>query len=288
MTRRTSRLLLIAAAFLVGLAAAQPPSYLASIERWRTDHEAGLRADDGWLTVVGLAWLKEGPNRAGSAEGSDVRLPAAAPAALGVFTLAAGRVTFEPAAGAAAALNGKPASAQLIRPDADRITTASVTLLLIKRGDRYGIRIRDRESAARRAFAGESWYPASESWRITARFEPYVPPKMLPILNVLGQVELQPSPGAAVFTLGGKEYRLDPIGQGRQLFFIFRDATSGDTTYPAGRFLYSPAPRDGQVVLDFNRAENPPCAFTEFATCPLPPKQNQLPIRVDAGEKYRK
>jgi hypothetical protein len=265
---------------------AQNPASTAALERWRADHETALRSSDGWLTVVGLAWLKDGANRAGSAAGAEVLLPSGAPAALGTFRLAAGVVTFEPAPGVEAATNGRQGAGGVIRPDADRVTTGSVTLLVIKRGDRIGVRIRDSRSAARRDFTGETWYPASDAWRVTARLEPYDPPKLIPILNVLGQIDPQPSPGALVFTVAGREFRLDPVAQGRQLFIIFKDLTSADTTYPSGRFLYAPMPANGQVVLDFNKAENPPCAFTEFATCPLPPKQNQLPIRIEAGERH--
>jgi hypothetical protein len=274
------------------LAGFQPAaSYVELIQQWRDRHQADLKADDGWLTVVGLEWLHDGANRAGSAPGSAVRLPADAPASLGVFTLSAGRVTFEPAPGHPVQINGQPApGASRLRPDterpSDRLTIGTLSLTLIERGDRFGIRVRDRQSPARLAFTDERWYPTRETWRISARFEPYQPPKMLPIVNVLGQVESQASPGAVVFTLDGRDYRLDPIGQGRRLFFNFKDRTSGDTTYPAGRFLYADLPQNGRVALDFNKAENPPCAFTEFATCPLPPKQNQLPVRVEAGELY--
>jgi hypothetical protein len=267
-------------------AVAQVSPSPASLERWRADHEAVLRAEDGWLTVVGLVWLKEGENRTGSGADADVRLPAGAPDRLGVFRLADGTVTFEPAPGAQVARNGRPGSAGVIRPDLDKVTAGSLTLLIIRRGDRLGVRIKDRESAARREFAGETWFPGHDVWRVNARFEPYDPPKLIPILNVLGQTESQPCPGALVFTVAGREFRLDPITQGGQLFIIFKDLTSADSTYPAGRFLYASMPRSGQVVLDFNKAENPPCAFTAFATCPLPPKQNQLPIRIEAGEKY--
>jgi hypothetical protein len=264
----------------------QPAGPVASLERWRAEHEAALRSDDGWLTVVGLAWLREGENRAGSAAGMEVQLPSGAPPRLGTFRLAGGVVTFEPSQGVDAATNGARGTGGVIRPDVDRVVTGTLPLLVITRGDRVGVRIKDRESAARRAFAGEVWYPGSGAWRVTARFERYDPPKAIPILNVIGQIEPQPSPGALVFTLAGREFRLDPIAQGRQLFIIFKDLTSGDTTYPSGRFLYASLPANGQVELDFNKAENPPCGFTAFATCPLPPKQNQLPVRIEAGEKY--
>ncbi|MGE5361342.1 MAG: DUF1684 domain-containing protein [Bacteroidales bacterium] len=285
-----STIRLVAATCLLATAVAPAPlqdaDYARSIERWRADHESALRADDGWLTVVGLEWLKPGPNRAGSTPTADIKLPPPAPPNIGVFQLDRGQVKFEPAADARAQVNGNPASSMVLRPDVDKITSGTLTLFVIKRGDRFGIRIKDRESEARRKFTRESWYPARESWKVVARFEPYQPPKMIPIANVLGQVEPQPCPGVAVFVLGGKECRLEPIAEGSRLFFIFRDATSGKTTYGAGRFLYASRPEGGRVVLDFNKAENPPCAFTPFATCPLPPRQNELPIRVEAGERY--
>jgi len=283
------RLLTIPFLVAATLALAQGPDYVASIERWRAGYETALRAEDGWLTVVGLHWLEPGDNPAGSAAGSKVLLPPAAPARLGSFRLEGGQVHFEPASVPGLAVNGRPATATALRaddqPPYDRVTAGSLTLFVIHRGDRFGIRVRDRESQARKAFTGTRWYPVDVRWRVVARFVPYQPPKMIPILNVLGQVTPQPSPGYAAFDIGGREYRLDPTGEGRTLFFNFRDATSGDTTYAAGRFLYADAPVNGQVVLDFNRAENPPCAFSEYATCPLPPKQNVLAIRVEAGEQ---
>ena len=265
---------------------AQEPASSPSLERWRADHEAALRSSDGWLSVVGLAWLKAGANRAGSAAGADVQLPAGTPATVGTFRLAAGVVTFEPTPGVDVATSRARGAGGVIRPDVDRVSSGSLTLLVIKRGDRVGVRIKDSRSASREQFAGEIWYPGNDAWRVTARFERYDPPKLIPILNVIGQVEPQPSPGALVFALAGREFRLDPIEQDGRLFVIFKDSTSGETTYPSGRFLYASMPANGQVLLDFNKAENPPCAFTEFATCPLPPRQNQLPIRVEAGEKY--
>ena len=290
MLRRVLAVSLLSAATL---ALAQVPDYAGTIERWRAGKEAALRAEDGWLTVVGLHWFEPGENAAGSAPGTKIPLPSPAPPRLGVFRLEGGQVRFEPGQVPGVTINGKqPAGATLLRPDVeppyDRISVGSLTMFVIKRGDRLGLRVRDRESAARRAFKGQEWYPVTPAWRIVARFVPYQPPKMIPILNVLGQVTPEPCPGYAEFTTAASSfrYRLEPTGDGRTLFFNFRDATSGETTYPAGRFLYTEAPVNGHVVLDFNKAENPPCAFSEFATCPLPPKQNTIAIRVEAGERY--
>jgi len=273
---------------------AQPHDYRTSIGAWRAEHDRKLRAEDGWLAVVGLAWLEPGENAAGSAATAGVRLPAPAPPAVGRFRLERGLVTFTPAPDTDIRLNGRPLGAPTpLRSDAggaaDKLSIGSLTLYVIERGGRLGIRIKDSNSEPRRQFAGERWYPVQEAWRVTGRFVPHPTPKAVPIVNALGQVENQPSPGYVAFTIGGREYRLDPIAQGgpdAPLFFIFKDRTAGATTYPAGRFLYADPPRDGRVELDFNKAENPPCAFTPFATCPLPPKQNELPVRIEAGELY--
>ncbi len=265
-------------------------SYRAGLERWRAEREADLRAEDGWLSVVGLAWLRPGVNPAGRDPAAAVRLPAPAPARLGVFHLEGTTVRFEPI-DPGVRVNGAPAKAGVIRSDLERpvdvITAGTLSLTVIRRGDRAGVRAKDRASEKRRAYPALKWYPARETWRVTARFVPHAPPRTIKIANVLGQLDDQPSPGYVVFTAGGREQRLDALaGSSGGLFFILRDGTSGKTTYPAGRFLYTDAPRDGRVVLDFNKAENPPCAYTEFATCPLPPKQNWLRVAIEAGEQY--
>jgi hypothetical protein len=161
--------------------------------------------------------------------------------------------------------------------------------LVIERGDRRAIRLRDPENPRRKAFAGTAWFAIEGRWRVDARFEAYDPPKTIPIVNVLGMEAPMPCPGRAVFRLEGRELSLEALSEepGR-LFFIFRDETAGHETYGAGRFLYADRPQDGRIVLDFNRAESPPCAYTDFATCPLPPKQNRLPVRIEAGEKAQR
>jgi uncharacterized protein (DUF1684 family) len=158
---------------------------------------------------------------------------------------------------------------------------------VIERGGRFGIRLRDLDNPARVAFKGLRWFAVDEGYQVTARFMPYSTLKMIPVQNVLGETEMMPSPGFALFEREGKEHRLEGVFEepgATQLFFIFKDATSGKETYPGGRFLYSDLARNGHLVLDFNRAYNPPCAFTAYATCPLPPPQNWLELRVEAGE----
>jgi len=286
-----SPLRLILQASVVGLCAgilASDTSYRAGIEQWRARQEAELKADDGWLTVSGLFWLTDGVNRAGSNRASTILLPRG-PAEFGTFEFHNGKTTFRPAPGVAVKVNGQPAGAPiLLKSDTegkpDRIQFDAFTMFVIHRGNRYAIRLKDTESESRKEFTGLHWYPAKESYRVIAKFVPYQPPKLITIPNVLGETEQDPSPGYVLFTLNGQSLRLDPVVEDDQLFFIFHDLTSGKETYPPGRFLYTDLPKNGEVVMDFNKAQNPPCAFTAYATCPLPPKQNRLPVRIEAGE----
>jgi uncharacterized protein len=269
---------------------ASDPSHRASIEEWRRGREARLKADDGWLTVAGLFWLKEGENSAGSAASNSFVLPReAAPERIGSFVLNHGKTVFLAEPGAPVMSNGKPVSTLEMKPDTsgnpDVIAIGSLSMHVIERGKRYGIRLRDKNSRFRREFTRLNWFAVNESYRITARFVPYSPARKIAIPNVLGDTETETSPGYAVFTVDGVECRLEPVLEGDQLWFIFRDLTSAKETYPPGRFLYADPAKDGKVVLDFNRAYNPPCAFTPFATCPLPPPQNRLKVRIPAGEK---
>jgi uncharacterized protein (DUF1684 family) len=267
--------------------------YRASVSRWRLEQEIALKADDGWLTVAGLFFLKEGPNRVGTDPSNDIVLPpGSAPPHVGVFRFSAGRTVFEADPAARVTVNGKPLTTAALQSDnsgtPDVVAVGSLSMFVIKRGGRYALRLRDKDNGARRRFSGLRWFPVNESYRVTARFVPYSPPKPIPVVNVLGDVEDYTRPGYVVFRLNGREFRLEPVteGAGDRLFLIFKDRTAAVETYPAGRFLYADPPRNGQVLLDFNKAVNPPCAFTKFATCPLPPKQNQLPVRIEAGERY--
>ena len=279
--------------FFVSLLALQAnlTTYTSEIERWHRQREASLTADDGWLTVAGLFWLKEGKNTAGSDSSNDIALPAgAAPRKLGVFALRKGAIIFVPEPGAVTA-DGKPAAPQNLKPDTsgapDILRIGRLCLFVIQRHNRYGIRLRDTESEMRRHFAGLKYYPPKEEYRVKGNFVPYSPSKTIEVPDILGQTEDQPSPGYVEFTLHGQVLRLDPVVEDGKLFFIFKDLTAGKETYPSGRFLHAEIPgggRAGEVILDFNKAYNPPCAFTPYATCPLPPRQNQLPVRIEAGE----
>ncbi len=278
----------VGAWFALAMSLAGDTVYRKAIEQWRSQHEAELKAEDGWLAVAGLFWLKEGRNTVGSDSSNSIVLPRG-PARAGVFDIHAGKTTFLAAKGVGALVNGKPASATAqLKADTDggpdQVRVDGLTMFVIHRGDRFGIRLKDPRSKRRREFAGERWFPVNESYRVTANFVAYEKPKMIPIANVLGQTEPEASPGYATFTLQGRALRLEPVTEDDHLFFIFRDLTAGRETYAAGRFLYAALPKNGVVELDFNKAESPPCAFTDFATCPLPPKQNRLEIRIEAGE----
>jgi uncharacterized protein (DUF1684 family) len=268
-------------------------AYRAEVGKWRAEREAQLKADGGWLTVAGLFWLKEGDSRFGTDPAGDIVLPpGSAPAKAGVFTLNGERVTVSLLPGASGRVGGEPVpGAVALRADTsgatDVLEMGDLSMNVIERGGRYGVRLKDKNNPARKSFTGLKWFDVREEYRVVARWVGYPQPKPVRLPNVLGQVETMASPGYAEFTLGGKALRLDGVlesPQAEQLFFIMRDQTSGKETYGGGRFLYSDLPKGGKVVLDFNEAYNPPCAFTDFATCPLPPPQNRMPIRVEAGE----
>jgi uncharacterized protein (DUF1684 family) len=265
-------------------------SHRAEIAKFQAGRLAELTADDGWLTVTGLFWLKPGANVAGTAPGSDILLPPGAPAKLGVFTLADGRVTFRADPAAHVTSRGKSVGAEAIdapTDDPSALAVGDLRMFVIQREDRFGVRLRDLRSAARASFTGLHFYPVRPAYRVTARFVPYNPAKQVAVPNVLGQTPVMTSPGYVTFTLAGRPWRLETVYEDddeKDLFIIFKDQTSRDTTYPAGRFLHAPLPVNGQVTLDFNKAYNPPCAFTDFATCPLPVRQNQLALRIEAGE----
>lgn len=250
---------------------------------WRAQRLASLTKPDSWLSLVGLFWIHPGTN--------DVTLPAHPQPIVVRFDLADNRVTVEP--NAAVTINGKPVTAPTaLRDDTDDkgptvMQSGSLTFTAIRRNDRFGIRVKDPQSDARVHFKGLDYFPPDPKYRVEARFEPYDPPKKIPITNVLGMISDETSPGALVFTIDGREFRIDPIlEQGTtDLFVIFKDATAGHETYGAARYVYAHPPKDGKTILDFNHAYNPPCAFTNYATCPLPPPQNRLPIRIEAGEK---
>lgn len=288
---RSLALILALGACLSGLARAETASYLEEMKAWQKERVESLKREDGWFTLVGLFWLDEGENRFGSDPEAKVALPAdRAPRQAGVLVRKGDEVTVRVAPGVTVTSDGKPVTTLALSADSNGKPTildlGSLSFFVIRRGDLVGVRVKDKKSPALAAFHGLDSFPVSPAWRIDARFEPYDPPKDVAIPNVLGQVIPDKSPGALVFEWDGKTYRLDTSGDPKEgLSLIFGDQTNGKETYGAGRFLDTGPVENGKVVVDFNKAYNPPCAFTPYATCPLPPAQNKLALRVEAGEK---
>ena len=280
--------LLITAIVLLLSVPQAPASYRAEIEKYRRDRITELTAPDGWLAVRGLFWLHDGANTAGSDPASEIKLPPRTAKRVGVFTIANGQMTFAADASAHVTSDGKPVTTVTLgRGGAASITTDGVVISAIRRGDKVGLRMWDPESSNRTGFKGLKYFPLSSAYRLQAKFTAYEKLKPVQVPNVLGQVVTMESPGFVEFTIKGQSYRLEPVYETAKhddLFFIFKDLTSKTDTYEAGRFLHTPVPQNGVADLDFNRAYNPPCAFTEFATCPLPIKENQLAVRIPAGE----
>ena len=277
---------------LLSLASANAQTaYIKEIEKWRIDQESDLKKDDGWLTVAGLFWLKDGSNTVGAGQAFDIRLTDNfKQGKFGEINFHDGAATLKVENGVEAQSDGKKISTiELVSDEKGKptkIQTGSQTFYLIKREDRFGIRLKDNNSDARRTFKGLRWYPIDESYKVTARFEAFDSSREVKVPNVLGGNFKMKSPGILKFSLNEKEYSLQPVVEDDdKLFIIFSDASNLTDTYTGGRFLYADKPVNGQVVLDFNQAVNPPCAFTHFATCPLPPSQNDLPVAVKAGEK---
>jgi len=274
-------------AFCLALAIAPPSSYRAEIEKYRQDRIAELKAPDGWLAVRGLFWLHDGDNTAGSDPASDVKLPPRTAKRVGVFHVSQGSVSFDADPAAVVTSRGTRVNAATFTREEASIETSGVTIAVIRRGVKIGLRMWDPDSPNRAQFPGLKYFTLDSAYHLRAKFVPYEKLKPVQVPNVLGQLVTMQSPGYVEFTIKGQTYKLEPVYETpkhEDLFFIFKDLTSRTETYEAGRFLHAPLPKDGTVDLDFNRAYNPPCAFTEFTTCPLPIKDNQLPIRIPAGE----
>jgi uncharacterized protein (DUF1684 family) len=268
-----------------------PDTYAAEIEEWSTRRLERLKSDTGYLTLAGLFWLSEGENTFGSDASNDFVFPSG-PAHAGVFVHEKGVTRVRANSGTVLTLNDKKILDTALRTDRDKDTDVvrmgKISFYVIQRGNRFAIRMRDIDSPIRRDFKGIERFPLSPAHRVEARFAPYDPPKRIPIVDIVGSVDTMLCPGAFVFEIGGKECRLDPVVDSPDddaYWLIFSDATSGEETYGGGRFLYTDAPADGKVVVDFNKAYNPPCAFSPYTTCPIPPLQNQLGVAVEAGEK---
>lgn len=253
--------------------------YRAGLETWQENRIRSLKRDQGWLTLTGLIWLKDGPQ---PVEG------------FGTFSPEPGKVTFLAGQDAGVTLNGQPFAGGVLKPDSakggpDRLVSGSRTLAVIIRGGKPGLRIWDTEAPARKDFAGIDRFPADESWVIEGRWEPYSKPQTVKIPTVIpGLTEEAKAFGQVVFTIGGTEFSLIPTSDDSltYLSFVFADETTGKETYGGGRFLEADRPLNGKVLLDFNKAYNPPCAYTPFATCPVPLAKNRLAVAVTAGEKH--
>ena len=280
---------------------AQDTAWQKENSDWRAAHTADLLRPDGWLSLAGLEWLEPGENPIGSAGDNKIHL-AGAPAHLAALHLEGETVTLNPPMGGFPAdflIAGAPAKSQALRAEANKdkvsthFTIGTLNLYVIRREARFALRIKDSQSAAITGFHGLKWYAPDPAYRVTSKWTPYLPHKTITLITLVGTSYDQPVPGAVEFTLGGKTYRLEPVLEDpavEKLFFILRDKTSASTTYGACRFLYTGFPsngldKPGELVLDFNRLENPPCAYTPYSTCPLPPQGNRLAIALPVGER---
>ncbi len=276
--------------------AAPPPewndSVVMEIEKWRAEHEESYTRN--WVTIEGLHFLKAGTQSAGSAPDNDVVLIASLPEHLGSFTVASDEVTFTPASGAPITINGEAAaSAIVLRDDGaeepDVVEANGASVVVHRSGTRLSLRVRDPNGERTRAFQGFEWFPISRDYHVLGRFVPDATPRNLPVVNTFGDVDTYETEGVVEFTLNGETLSLRPFTtEPGRFYFVFNDASSGNETYEAARFLYSDLRQDGTTILDFNEAYNPPCSFNPFTTCPIPLPENRLPIKVLAGEKkYR-
>jgi uncharacterized protein len=295
---RTSLFVVAAILGVATVHATDTDSYKQEIQQWRSGRLDRLTAPGGWLSLAGLEWLKDGPNRIGSAADNDIVLTVG-PAHLGVANLAhSGEVHLVLDHDSGALIDGKPAHEATLVDDVKAgdatpttVSFGTASFYLIDRDGRKGLRVKDSDAPSRKHFLGIDSFPIDPSWRIEATWVPAAPGATLEMGTVIGTIDKYPVPGKLEFSRDGKQFEILPVIEvpgDKQYFIVFADRTSGKETYGAARFLYIDPPKDGKVVLDFNKAYNPPCAFTPFATCPLAPPENRLDLRVTAGEKnYR-
>lgn len=271
------------------------PAFVAAQDAWRAQRRDDLLKPDGWTSLVGLHWIDLKAHYVGSSPGSGIRL-AVGPDKLGMVSQQDGHLYLTPEAGVALEFNGQPLKGKVEVPsDHDEapgvigFDEGKGLLTVIERGGRHALRVKHADAPSRLQFRGLQYWPMDPGWRIEGRFVPHPPGKTIPIMDIIGVTTPSPNPGAVEFERDGHRYRLEALGEpGGELFFVLADGTSGHGSYPAGRFLDAAAPINGKVMLDFNQAYNPPCAFTPFATCPLPPPENRLGLAIAAGEKVYK
>ncbi len=296
-----ARLALLAACALPAIALANAAEYAQSIDKWRAAREASLRNDNSWLTLAGRFQMKPGVNTFGTGKKNDIVFPpelkGVGPETLGAFHVdaAAKKVTLKLAPNVWMTAEGRAFAGEremgIGTEKRDWIALGRMAMHIIERDGKFILRLANNESKVRSQFPGRIWYAADEKFKVDAKFVAYPPGRKIPIVNVIDEVSDEPCPGYVEFTLNGVPHKLDVVGNDDNgLFFVIRDGTSGDTTYRPSRFLFvDKKPADGETfALDFNKAYNPPCAFSEFTTCPLPPEQNIMKTRIEAGEKYRK
>lgn len=286
------RLALLLMILVATSAAAQGTYDVAALNAFHAEREKILLADDGWFTVAGLHFLNPGDNKFGSDPLNDVVLDYPdVPKQGGVITMNGTTVTIKAAPGQTLTYNGKPAKEGVLHlaagdKPADTITYKSTSFFLHYSGPRLAIRVRDQNAPLRKNYSGLQWYPANPSVKVVGQFTKLATPKTVQVPNILGDLEPFEVTGTVAVTIGGKAANMEAWKSGNQLWFVFRDLTSSDTTYPSARFLYTDMPGpDGKLVMDFNRARNPPCAYNQWTTCPLPPAANKLAVRIEAGEK---
>jgi uncharacterized protein (DUF1684 family) len=291
-------------AALLGCAAtAQDAKWASDLAMWRAQHVADLQKPAGWLSLTGLEWFQAGDNPFGCGADNKVHITGTCPAHLGIFHLENNTVQILPPAGGEFApelkIAGEPAKKQLIPVDPDddknapHITIGTLNMFVIRRADRFGLRIKDSKAPALVNFHGAKWFTPDPAYRVVAKWTPYNPPKTISLATLIGTTYDATVPGVAEFALNGKTFQVEPVLEdphATQLFFILRDTTSTSTTYHACRFLYTVLPdhgldKSGSLTLDFNKLENPPCAYTQYATCPLPPAGNRLGIALPVGER---
>jgi hypothetical protein len=264
-------------------------SPVAVNEKWRAKHETDYRRD--WVTIAGLHPLKPGANTAGSAASNDIVLPASAPAVVGRFVRRDETIRFEPAPDAKVLLNSQPVTAPIVLgddrvPKADELVVGDVRLVIHVSGETRSLRVKDPNGSLAKGFLGFTWFPIDLQYRVVGRFIKDPQPQRIKVLNTFGELDEYDSEGVVEFSLLGQTLRLRPFTtRPKRFYFVFRDASSGHETYEAARFLYADLLDDGTTVLDFNQAYNPPCAFNPYTTCPIPVRENRLPIKVLAGEK---
>ncbi|MBL8243468.1 MAG: DUF1684 domain-containing protein [Rhodanobacteraceae bacterium] len=286
--------LALGAAALMSLAAVEAPAmseHEQEVAAWRTGRIERLTAPDGWLSLVGLHWVPAGAAQTvGNGEGNQVDL-GIGPEHLGRIEWADGKPWFLVADGVGATVAGEPATRVELLPELANapvvVRFGSASLQMLQRGEKFALRIKDSEASTRLKFSGIPHFDVDPSWRIEARFERYPEPRTIEVATVVGTLEAYPNPGRIVFERDGKTHRIEALVEEgtEQYFLIIADRSSGKETYGMARYLYAGPPEGDRIVVDFNKAYNPPCAFTAYATCPMPPEGNRLDLYVSAGEK---